>query len=96
MTVSEKPLSFATLSGSESGDRDPEGNRPPSSGLPMGRIVEMAFSRIWVIKRQGALTEVEGRLYWPDRCSLERAAARAGIPLSDVVIRTGRLDIKHR
>ncbi len=96
MTVSEKPLSFATLSGTAPGDHDPEGNRSPSSGLPMGRIVEMAFSCIWVIKRQAALTEIEGRLYWPDRSSLERAAARAGIPLSDVVIHTGRLDTKHR
>ncbi|WP_372397712.1 hypothetical protein ABMY26_27345 [Azospirillum sp. HJ39] len=96
MTVSENPLSFATLSGTAPGDHDLEGNRSLSSGLPMGRIVEMAFSRIWVIKRQGALTEVAGRLYWPDRNSLERAAARAGIPLSDVVIHTGRLDTKHR
>lgn len=96
MTVSEKTLSLATLSGTAPGGHDAEGNRPPSSGLPMGRIVEMAFSRIWVVKRQGALTEVEGRLYWPDRNSLERAAARAGIPLSDIVIHTGRLDTRHR
>lgn len=68
----------------------------PPSPPPMGRIIEMAFSGLWVIKRQGALTEVGGRLYWSDRPSLERAAAQAGIPLSDVVVHTGRLDADSR
>ncbi|WP_188051940.1 hypothetical protein [Azospirillum sp. Sh1] len=50
----------------------------------------MAFTGLWVIRRQGALTEVGGRLYWPDRASLERAAAQAGVQLSDIIIHTGR------
>lgn len=62
----------------------------------MGRIIEMAFTGLWVIRRQGALTEVGGRLYWPDRASLERAAVQAGVQLSNVVIHTGRLDANHR
>ncbi|MBF5093305.1 hypothetical protein F1643_01305 [Azospirillum sp. INR13] len=74
--------------------------RPPdrdrSTARPMGRIIEMAFSGLWVIKRQGVLTEAGGRLYWPDRQSLERAASQAGIPLSDVVVHTGRLDADSR
>ncbi|AWB06368.1 hypothetical protein A6A40_14755 [Azospirillum humicireducens] len=62
----------------------------------MGRIVEMAFTGLWVLKRQGVLAEVGGRLYWPDRPSLEQAAAQAGIPLSDVAVHTGRLDATSR
>ncbi len=73
-------------------DRDQ--SSPHSS--PMGRIIEMAFSGLWVIKRQGVLTEAGGRLYWPNRESLVRAAAQAGIPLSDVVVHTGRLDAGSR
>ncbi len=56
----------------------------------------MAFSGLWVIRRHGALTEVGGRLYWPDRASLERAAAQAGVHLSDIVIHTGRLGSDRR
>lgn len=62
----------------------------------MGRIIEMAFTGLWVIRRQGALAEVGGRLCWPDRASLERAAAEAGIPLSGDIIHTGRLSADHR
>lgn len=58
----------------------------------MGRIVEMAFSGLWVIRQRSALAEVGGQLCWPDRASLEQAAARAGIPLSTDVVHTGRLD----
>ncbi|MFP5516836.1 MAG: hypothetical protein ACLGJC_27615 [Alphaproteobacteria bacterium] len=79
--------------------RHHDDGRPPDrnqSSSPMGRVIEMAFSGLWVIKRQGVLTEVGGRLYWPDRQSLERAAAQAGIPLSDVAIHTGRLDADSR
>lgn len=76
--------------------RPPDRNRSSPHSPPMGRIIEMAFSGLWVIKRQGALTEVGGRLYWPDRQSLERAAAQAGIPLSDVAVHTGRLDADSR
>lgn len=67
-----------------------------TSSPPMGRIIEMAFSGLWAIKRQGVLAEVGGRLYWPDRQSLEQAAAQAGIPLSDVVVHTGRLSVGSR
>ncbi|WP_158279284.1 hypothetical protein [Azospirillum humicireducens] len=56
----------------------------------------MAFTGLWVLKRQGVLAEVGGRLYWPDRPSLEQAAAQAGIPLSDVAVHTGRLDATSR
>lgn len=85
-------------------DRDRDLNRAPASSVPsgqpstppMGRIIEMAFSGLWTIKRQGVLAEVGGRLYWPDRQSLERAAAQAGIPLSDVVVHTGRLSVSSR
>lgn len=62
----------------------------------MGRIIGMAFTGLWVIRRQGVLTEVGGRLYWPDRASLERAAAEAGMQLSDIVVHTGRLDSDRR
>lgn len=67
---------------------------PPDAEL--GRIIEMAFTGLWVIRRQGALTEVGGRLYWPDRASLERAAAQAGVQLSEIVIHTGRLGSDRR
>lgn len=76
------------------GDSDFDRGEPPR--LPMGRIIEMAFTGLWVIRRQGALAEVGGRLHWPDRASLERAAAEAGIPLSDDIVHTGRLDADHR
>lgn len=76
--------------------RPPDRDRSAVHHLPMGRIIEMAFSGLWVIKRQGVLAEVGGRLYWPDRQSLERAAVQAGIPLSDVVVHTGRLDADSR
>lgn len=76
--------------------RPPDRNQSSAHSSPMGRIIEMAFSGLWVIKRQGVLAEVGGRLYWPDRQSLERAAVQAGIPLSDVVVHTGRLDADSR
>ncbi|KAA0580461.1 hypothetical protein FZ983_12855 [Azospirillum sp. B21] len=76
--------------------RPPDRNQSSTHSSPMGRIIEMAFSGLWVIKRQGVLTEAGGRLYWPDRQSLERAASQAGIPLSDVVVHTGRLDADSR
>lgn len=62
----------------------------------MGRMIEMAFTGLWVIRRKGALVEIGGRLCWPDRGSLGRAAAEAGIPLSDIVVHTGRLDSGKR
>jgi hypothetical protein len=62
----------------------------------MGRMIEMAFTGLWVIRRQGVLVDIGGRLCWPDRGSLEQAAAGAGIPLSDVVVHTGRLDVDNR
>ena len=83
-------------------DRDLDRGGParlPSAPPPdaqLGRIIEMAFSGLWVIRRQGALTEVGGRLYWPDRASLERAAAQAGVQLSDIIIHTGRLGSDRR
>ena len=83
-------------------DRDLNRGGPthqPSATPPdaqMGRIIEMAFTGLWVIRRQGALAEVGGRLSWPDRASLERAAAEAGIPLSGDIIHTGRLNADHR
>lgn len=52
----------------------------------------MAFTGLWVIRRQGALVEIGGLLYWADRKSLEQAAAQAGVPLSTDVVHTGRLD----
>jgi len=52
----------------------------------------MAFTGLWVIRRNGALVEIGGRLYWSDRASLERAAVQAGVPLSSDVVHTGRLD----
>ncbi|CAO3399046.1 hypothetical protein [Azospirillum palustre] len=75
-------------------DSDLDRNRPlrSPSDSPMGRIVEMAFSGLWVIRQRGVLAEIGGRLYWSDRASLEQAAARAGIPLSADVVHTGRLD----
>ena len=83
-------------------DRDLDRGGParlPSAPPPdaqLGRIIEMAFSGLWVIRRHGALTEVGGRLYWPDRASLERAAAQDGVHLSDIVIHTGRLGSDRR
>ncbi|GLR79631.1 hypothetical protein HUE56_11285 [Azospirillum oryzae] len=83
-------------------DRDLDRDGPtrlPSAPPPdaqLGRIIEMAFTGLWVIRRQGALTEVGGRLYWPDRASLERAAAQAGVQLSDIIIHTGRLGSDRR
>lgn len=68
----------------------------PSPSLPMGRMIEMAFTGLWVIRCQGALVEIGGRLCWPDRGALEQAAAEAGIPLSDIVVHTGRLAAGNR
>ncbi|WP_434615485.1 hypothetical protein [Azospirillum sp. B2RO_4] len=77
--------------------RPPSAPAPaPTPDAPMGRIIEMAFTGLWVIRRRGALTEVGGQLYWPDRASLERAAAEAGVQLSDVVVHTGRLGSSRR
>ncbi|WP_298379430.1 hypothetical protein [Azospirillum sp.] len=61
----------------------------PLSTEPMGQIIDMAATGLWVVKRRGVLIEIDGCNHW-DSLNAATAAAKAnGVPLSDIVIRTG-------
>lgn len=55
----------------------------------MGRVLRMDTTGLWVVWLGGELAEIGGRSYWESLGDLTAAARRAGIPLSDLTIRTG-------
>lgn len=64
--------------------------RPVSGGEPLARVIHMATTGVWVVKRQGRMLEIEGRMHWSCPRSLASDAERAGVALSDLVMNTGR------
>ena len=77
-------------------ERDPAaphpavGHRPaPAAAQPLGQLIELATTGLWVVRRGGRMIEIAGRDHWCSREALTHAAAGAGIPLSDIAIRTG-------
>lgn len=62
---------------------------PPSA--PMGQIIEMAATGLWVIKRHGVLLDINGCNHWDSPAALAAAAKSHGVPLSDIVIHTGAI-----
>lgn len=64
--------------------------RPPvASGQPLGQVIHMAATGVWVVKRNGRVAEINGRSHWESQRTLAADAERAGIALSNLVIRTG-------
>ena len=59
-------------------------------GGAMGLALRMDATGLWVIRLGGELAELGGRCYWDSLDTLQAAAKRAGIPLSDFTIHTGR------
>ncbi|MBK3735648.1 hypothetical protein GAY29_21615 [Azospirillum brasilense] len=57
---------------------------------PLARVIHMAATGVWVVKRQGRMLEIGGRLHWNCPRSLASDAERAGVALSDLVMNTGR------
>lgn len=55
----------------------------------LAQVVHLAATGVWVIKRNGSLLEIDGRMHWEDPESLHDTAARAGVALSSIVVRTG-------
>ncbi|CAO3372374.1 hypothetical protein [Azospirillum argentinense] len=64
--------------------------RPGFDGEPLARVIHMATTGVWVVKRQGRMLEINGRLHWSCPRSLASDAERAGVALSDLVMNTGR------
>ncbi|MCR6630350.1 MAG: hypothetical protein NVV74_10040 [Magnetospirillum sp.] len=64
--------------------------RPAFDEEPLARVIHMATTGVWVVKRQGRMLEIEGRLHWSCPRSLASDAERAGVALSDLVMNTGR------
>lgn len=60
-------------------------------GVTLGQPIEMAMTGLWVVKRGGVLIAIGGRDHWDSLTALEADAKAAGLPLSDVAIRTGAL-----
>ena len=60
-----------------------------ASAVHLGQVVHMAATGVWVVKLNGRLTEINGRWHWECRRDLAADAQRAGIALSDLVVRTG-------
>ncbi|WP_448205253.1 hypothetical protein [Azospirillum sp. sgz302134] len=56
---------------------------------PLAQVIHMAATGVWVVKRNGRMTEINGRSYWSSRRDLTEDAARAGVGLSDLVVNTG-------
>jgi hypothetical protein len=63
----------------------------PRSSEPMGQIIEMATTGLWVIKRRGVLIEINGLNHWDSLAAVTAAAKAHGVPLSDIVIHTGTM-----
>jgi hypothetical protein len=67
--------------------------RPPAAaGQTLGQVIHMATTGVWVVKRNGRMAEINGRTHWESQEALAADAGRAGIPLSDLVVRTGAVD----
>ncbi|MBP2295654.1 hypothetical protein [Azospirillum rugosum] len=64
----------------------------PTAGHPLAQAVHMAATGVWVVKRNGRVAEINGRTHWESKSSLGADAERAGIALSDIVIRTGAVE----
>ncbi|WP_149164461.1 hypothetical protein [Azospirillum brasilense] len=64
--------------------------RPGLNGEPLARVIHMATTGVWVVKRHGQLLEIEGRLHWNCPRALASDAERVGVALSDLVVNTGR------
>ncbi|WP_172428760.1 hypothetical protein [Azospirillum brasilense] len=64
--------------------------RPDFDGEPLARVIHMATTGVWVMKRHGRMLEIDGRLHWSCPRALASDAERAGIALSDLVMNTGR------
>lgn len=63
----------------------------PASGQPLAQVIHMAATGLWVVKRNGRVAEINGNSHWESRNALAVEAERAGVALSDLVIRTGAL-----
>lgn len=58
---------------------------------PMARVVHLEATGLWVVRLDGELAEIGGRSYWETLDELEAAARGAGLALSDLIVRTGRM-----
>ncbi|MBP2313592.1 hypothetical protein [Azospirillum soli] len=67
--------------------------RPDTSSAPrLAQVVHMATTGVWVVRLNGRLAEINGRAHWENQRDLAADAKRAGIALSDLVVRTGADD----
>lgn len=62
---------------------------PGFSGEPLARVIRLATTGVWVVKRHGRMLEIDGRLHWNCPRRLASDAERAGVALSDLVVNTG-------
>ncbi|WP_454020097.1 hypothetical protein [Azospirillum sp. Marseille-Q6669] len=62
---------------------------PGFSGEPLARVIRLATTGVWVVKRHGRMLEIDGRLHWNCPRTLASDAERAGVALSDLVVNTG-------
>lgn len=75
-------------------ERDPSGSpaathRPAAvPGLPLAQLIELAATGVWVARRDGVLIAIGGRDHWCSHAALTAAATAAGVPVSDIAIRT--------
>ena len=89
---------FGQFSGQLSGRADAAPHpvtqaRPqPAAGQPLAQAIHMAATGVWVVRRNGRVAEINGQFHWDSQSKLAADAERAGIPLSDIVIRTGAID----
>ncbi|TWA62274.1 hypothetical protein FBZ84_11149 [Azospirillum baldaniorum] len=63
--------------------------RPGFNGEPLARVIRLATTGVWVVKRHGQMLEIDGRLHWSCPRTLASDAERAGVILSDLVVNTG-------
>lgn len=63
-----------------------------ASARRLAQVVHMATTGVWVAKLNGRLVEIDGRTHWNNQRDLAADAKRAGIALSDLVVRTGADD----
>ncbi|CAO3415174.1 hypothetical protein [Azospirillum argentinense] len=60
-----------------------------AGGEPLARVIRLATTGVWVVKRHGRMLEIDGRLHWNCPRTLASDAERAGVVLSDLVVNTG-------
>ncbi len=63
---------------------------PGVSGEALARVIHLATTGVWVLKRHGRMLDIDGRLHWNCPRTLASDAERAGVVLSDLVVNTGR------